>query len=334
MDIAIKDIKLADKKCREYTISNDNMNVKILSLGATIYEINVPDKFGNLENVVLKHNNLISYSANPFYFGATIGRTAGRIKEGRVKVKNKVYQLVKNNAGNTLHGGKHGFSLANFKETKIIRNNDYITIVLTYISKHMEEGYPGDLRLDIWYTLNKNNEFKVEYKAISNQDTVCNISNHSYFNLNPLKSVLEENLIINANNYYENQGGLIIGKREKVDNTPFDFRVEKKINHDIDNPLLHVFTNGYDHLFEFNEDKEHIIYKDYDSGRMMTIYSTYKACQVFNLEFKKRDSFYSGITFECQKLPYRIENEYNEILLLAERPYNEAVVYKYDIIGK
>lgn len=332
MNIKTETMKIANRKCRLYTLSNKSMNVKILSIGATLIEINTPDRNGNLDNIILKHNDLLSYSANLFYFGATIGRTTGRIKNGQIKLSDKVYQLVKNNAGNTLHGGKRGFSLVSFEEYRQYSTKDSVTLILCYESKDLEEGYPGNLHLEVWFTLNNKNEFTIEYKANTNKETVCNISNHAYFNLNHKKSILEESLIVNANEYYDNLGGLILGKKERVDNTPFDFRVEQKVGYALNNPLLHVYTNGYDHLFVFNDDDEHIIFKDYDSGRMMTIYSTYKACHIFNFEFKKRDSFYSGICFECQKLPYKIENDENEIVLKPNQEYDEKIVYKFDIM--
>lgn len=332
MKVETKDYNLLNKRCRVYTLSNNYMSVKILSVGATILEINVPDKNGNLENVVLKHNDILIYSSNPFYFGATLGRTAGRIKNGEVYINGRPYVLTRNNAGNTLHGGKRGFSLENFSETRIINNDSFVGVVLTYMSADKEEGYPGNLKLEVWYTLNEQNELKIRYRAISDKDTICNISNHSYFNMNPKKSILDQSIIINSNYYYENQGGLVIGKREKVDNTPFDFRVERTLGYDRSNPLLHVFTNGYDHLFEFNNDNNQVILKDYDSGRMMTLETSYKACHVFNFEFRKRDAFYSGVTFECQKLPYKIDNPENETILRANEDYEEVISYRFETI--
>ena len=132
MNIQTEALKIANRKCRLYTLSNDTMNVKILSIGATLIEINTPDRNGNLDNVILRHNDLLSYSANLFYFGATLGRTTGRIKNGQIKLSDKVYQLVKNNAGNTLHGGKRGFSLENFDEYRQYKSKDSATLILCY----------------------------------------------------------------------------------------------------------------------------------------------------------------------------------------------------------
>ncbi len=331
MDISVKDVKITDKKCKIYTLKNATMDVKILNIGATILEINVPNKVGHFDNLVLNHHNMLSYSANPFYFGATLGRTAGRIKGGDVTISGVNYKLANNNAGNTLHGGKRGFSLEHFDELKKSISDEAVTLELYYFSKDKEEGYPGNLKLTVIYTLTKDNEFTIRYKAISDKDTLCSISNHAYFNMNGVKSIMDQSLVMNANHYYDNQGGLIVGKRERVDNTPFDFRVEKKLNHEIDNPLLHVYTNGYDHLFEFNDDQDKVILKDYESGRMMTINTSYNSCQLFTFEFQKRNSFYSGVCFECQKIPYR-HGEKNECILKKDEQYDEFISYKFEIM--
>lgn len=182
------------EEIKVYKLENEFLKVELLNLGATIKKLEVKDKNGNFRNVVLGFDDIEKYRENPAYFGAVIGRTAGRIKNAELKIGDKTYNLDSNNNRNTLHGGKNSIS-HRFWTVEKIENG----LVFSIDSPHLDNGYPANLKIKVSYILNKN-ELELRYFAKADSLTYLNLTNHSYFNLsgNPENTIYEDILKINS----------------------------------------------------------------------------------------------------------------------------------------
>ncbi len=228
-------------------INEKGLAAKILDYGATIQSVIVPDKNGNPVDVVLGHDTIEEYVAGDCYLGATVGRVANRIKEGRFELNGEKYELYINNGPNHLHGGKKGFD-------RFVWDSEQIgdTVVFSRTSPDGEEGYPGNLDIRVTFGW-KENSLSIEYEAKSDKDTVINLTNHSYFNLNGAGSGNIHNhlLEINAEKYTVcDENCLPTGELAFVENTAMDFRKPKLIGKDIDSdePCVKL-SRGYDSTF-------------------------------------------------------------------------------------
>ncbi|MFQ3340807.1 MAG: aldose 1-epimerase [Flavobacteriaceae bacterium] len=243
------------QKVCKYKLSNSLMSVEIINYGGIITNINFPDSKGQIKDVVLGFDNIDKYLKGHPYFGAIIGRYGNRISNGKFKIGNREYQLQKNNGENALHGGIKGFDKVIWSVEEL-NETDYIGLKLSYLSKHMEEGYPGNLNVEVTYVLNHDNELKITYEAITDSTTIINLTQHSYFNLSGESSgdILDHLININAGSFLPVDKGLIpTGEIRNVENTPFDFREFKKIGKDINlkNNQLNLGL-GYDHCWVLN----------------------------------------------------------------------------------
>ena len=215
----------------KYKLTNDYMSVEIINYGGIITNINLPDSKGKNTDIVLGFKTLDQYIEEHPYFGAIIGRYGNRIANCKFSLNGIDYQLAINNGINSLHGGLIGFDKVLWS-VKELNNDEDPGIKLTYFSKDMEEGYPGNLQIDVTYILTKENELKIFYEAITDSSTIINLTNHSYFNLAGESSgdILDHFVSINANSYLPVDKNLIpTGEIRNVKNTPFDFREMKKI---------------------------------------------------------------------------------------------------------
>jgi len=231
-----------------YTLSDGAYEARIATYGGILVSMKTPDRNGKPGDVVLGFDNLDGYVANfngpsDAFFGALIGRYANRIAHGSFTLDGRKYSLPLNNGENSLHGGPHGFNNVVWK-AKPITNG----VELSYLSKDGEAGYPGSLTATVRYTLIKG-DLRIEYSATTNQDTVLNLTNHSYFNLAGQGDILNHQLTLHASRFTPVNAGLIpTGELKPVDGTPFDFRkptaVGERINASDDQ--LHL-GHGYDH---------------------------------------------------------------------------------------
>ena len=185
-----------------YTLKNAKGSwAKVITYGATLTELYVPDKSGKLGDVVLGFSDLQGYLSDHPFFGATVGRYANRIAKGHFTLNGKEYNLALNNGPNTLHGGKIGFNRKVWK-AEILPGMTAAAVRFTYVSKDGEENYPGNLNVSVTYTLTDTNELKLDYRAETDQDTPINLTNHSYFALGgPGKTILDEVLYLNADEF-------------------------------------------------------------------------------------------------------------------------------------
>jgi len=227
-----------------YTLRNrDGFEVSITNYGGAVTSLKTPDRDGNFGEIVLGFGTLDEYVQCPRYFGALIGRHANRIALGRFSLDGVEYQLPCNNGANHLHGGFKGFD----KRVWDVRESDN-ALHLTYFSKDGEEGYPGNLTAFVDYTL-LDNELRVDYRATTDRATIVNLTNHSYFNLRGAGTILDHELMLNADHFTPVSKDLIpTGEIKAVEGTPMDFRKGKAIGSELAN-----VAGGYDHNFVLND---------------------------------------------------------------------------------
>ena len=240
--------------------NKSGFEVDIITYGGRITSIKSLDKKGNLENVVLGFENLEQYEKDNPFFGALVGRYGNRIAKGKFSLNNTDYTLAKNNGENSLHGGVKGFDKVVWKVLEV-NEGDKGVLKLSYLSKDMEEGFPGNLTTIVTYTLNSDNSLDVLYEATTDKTTVVNLTQHSYFNLSGdfSQTILDHEVEIDADSYIPVDSGLIpTGDLATVEGTPFDFRKAKLISQDInaENEQIEL-GGGFDHCWVLN---------DYESG--------------------------------------------------------------------
>lgn len=234
-----------------FTLTNDQgMEVRITNYGGVVTAIKVPDRNGRFDDVVLGHDNLEGYLHRSKYFGALIGRYANRIEGGRFSLDGVAYSLTQNNGLNHLHGGFKGFDKVVWTANEV-STSDELRLQLSYISRDGEEGYPGNLQAKVTYLLNEQNELRLEYVATTDEATILNLTNHSYFNLAGTGTILNHELMIEADAFTPVREGLTpTGEIRSVINTPMDFSVSTPIGACInDNDEQVKFAGGYDHNF-------------------------------------------------------------------------------------
>ena len=241
---------------KEYKLINGNgISIVIISYGGIIKEINTPSSNGKFENIVLGYKDKNEYLNDKYYMGAIIGRYANRISKGSFELNDKVIEIDKNENNNHLHGGNNGFHKKNWELVDYDSQNQKF-LELSLFSEDLDSGYPGNLNCNVRYSLNDSNEFKIEFFANSDKDTIFNPISHSYFNLNPTdNSILKHKLKINSDNYIPiNNEYIPDGSIENVVNTPFDFTkfrmIEERINNDYEQLKI---GKGYDHCFVLNK---------------------------------------------------------------------------------
>jgi aldose 1-epimerase len=277
-----------------YTLKNDKgAAVKFLSYGGIITEIDVPDRWGRFDNIVLGFKNLADYETKNPYFGALIGRYGNRIGAAKFTLEGVEYKLAANNGPNSLHGGTKGFDKVVWKVEPLQPADGSAAARLSYLSKDGEEGYPGNLTAHVTYTLTSANELRLDYEATTDKPTVVNLTSHSYFNLagNGSGGIGGHLLTLNADRYTPVDATLIpTGQLASVEGTPFDFRQAMPIGARIRSADTQmVYGRGYDHNFVLNRSGEGLalaarVYES-QSGRIMEIRTTEPGIQFYSGNF-------------------------------------------------
>lgn len=273
------------KQVNLYTLTNSNgVEVKITNYGGTVTSWVTPDKNGKKSSVVLGFDSLSGYLAKPPYFGAIIGRYGNRIGKGTFKIDTASYKLATNNGENHLHGGNKGYDKVVWDATAA---DSTASLTLTYLSKDGEEGYPGNLKITVVYTLTDDNELLIDYSAETDKTTVVNLTNHSYFNLtgDVANTILDHQLQVNADKYTPVDAGLIpTGELKDVKGTPFDFLQPHKIGERIT-----AVDGGYDHNFVLtrkgNDLEPVATLTDSVSGRKLEVFTTEPGLQFYSGNF-------------------------------------------------
>lgn len=326
-----------------YKLINENgASVEISTLGAGIVSICVPDKNGNLADVVLGYVNPTDYIYDGPCAGKVPGRYANRIAKGKFTVNGKEYNLAINNGPNALHGGPEGYQ-NQIWNSKIDGNS----VVLTHFSPDGDEGYPGNLIVSAKYTWTDANELTLELQATSDADTVINLTNHAYFNLSGegSGSVLEHKLKLEAHKYLPTDDTLIpTGAFDEVEGTPMNFISEKRLGDEIKNdfPAL-KYGKGYDNCWVIdNWDgniKDVAVLSDEKSGRVLTVATNQPAIQVYTGNWLEgcpvsksglQYHDYDGVALECQGMPDAPNKpQFPSQLLKAGDIYKRTIIFKF-----
>jgi len=326
----------------QYTLNNKNgMVVRILNYGGTVTDIITPDKNGKMGNVILGYDSLSGYTqtGNP-YFGCLVGRYANRIANAKFSLDGKEYTLAANNNGNTLHGGLKGFD-------KVVWNVKLFTdstLLLSYLSKDGEEGYPGKLSADVMYSVGADNSLKLDYAAVTNKATPVNLTNHCYFNLSAGddSTILDHELMLKADKYTPVNDKLIpTGKIDMVKGKPMDFTTSKKIGKEIN-----LVARGYDHNWVLNRTGNNLemIGSVYHaaSGRYMEVLTTEPGIQFYSGNFldgtlnNTRDGAkyvkHAGLCLETQHFPDSPNQPaFPNTILKPGETYKHETSYKFSV---
>jgi aldose 1-epimerase len=334
-----------------YTLSNKSgMEVGILDYGGIIVSLLAPDNKGHYKDVVLGFETLADYETRNPYFGALVGRYANRIAGGKFSLDGREYKLVQNNGNNHIHGGTKGFDKVIW-EANSIEYADRVSLELSYTSKDLEEGYPGNLVCHVVYTLTDQNELQVTYRATTDKKTIVNLTQHSYFNLSGdfSNTVLDHALFLAADAFVPVNDELIpTGAYAAVEGTPFDFRVSKTLGKDIEDVHEQIrIGQGYDHswvLKDYNEKirlAARVVHPE--TGRTMEVYTTEPGIQLYTGNFldgtlpAKGGGTYgrrSGFCLETQHHPDSPNQpEFPSVVLEPGQTYRSETVFKFLVMN-
>jgi aldose 1-epimerase len=338
-----------DQQTDLITIKNRHgLVMQVTNYGGKIVTLFVPDREGNMGDIVFGYSNIREYLDGNRSFGAIVGRYANRIAGGKFTLDNNEYHLPLNEGGkNTLHGGDSGFSDAVWTAEQI-DTDEGEAVRLTYLSPDGDQGFPGNLQVEVIYTLTDENELIVDYRAETDKPTVLNLSQHSYFNLagHGAGSILDHELVINADYFTPVNGDLIpTGELRPVKDTPFDFRTPHMIGERIENENEQLkIGRGYDHNFILNKDlpgELSFAVSAYDSstGRFMEIYTTHPAVQFYTGNFLDGSAigkayvaykFRTGFCLETQYYPDSPNHPgFPSTVLRPGEEYKHRTVFKF-----
>ena len=325
-----------------YTLTNDNgMSVSVTDFGATLVSLKAPDKDGTLRDVVLGYDDAAGYEKGGVFFGASVGRNANRIGGAAFEIDGVTYQLEKNDNGNNLHSGSHftHLRLWNVKEAE----DDHVSFSL--YSPDGDQGYPGNVELNVRYELTEENEVRCIYDAVPDADTILNMTNHSYFNLNGHDSgdILSHEAVIDADYFTRADAESIpTGELTPVEGTPMDFRKGRIVGEEIDADYEALrFGQGYDHNWALNHCGSYrkvAGLASKESGITMEVYTDLPGMQLYSGNFVdnepgKAGAVYvrrSGICFETQYFPDAIHQEgFEGPVCKAGEKYHTMTAYKF-----
>lgn len=331
-----------------FVLENDN-NVKIciMDFGAIITNIFVPDKNGNIDDIALGFDSVTKYENDSAYMGAIVGRFANRIANAKFNLEGSEYKLCKNDGKNCLHGGKQGFNKKLWKAETEEKDNG-VALHLKHRSPDMDEGFPGNLDLEVIYTLTNKNELVIDYRAVTDKTTLLNLTNHTYFNLlDGGKTSIEDHKIrINADKICPiNNSAIPIQDYMFVENTPLDLRKMTKISENINNPHIQLKNGkGFDHNYVINNYDGTLKFAaeviENSSGRSIKVLTTEPGVQFYSgnhlnmtgkggIKYSKRH----GLCLETQHFPDSPNRpNYPSTVLHPGELFSSQTVYKFGII--
>lgn len=332
-----------------YTLTNSHgVEVRVTNYGGIITSLRVPDKDGQSDDVVLGYDSLDSYLKSTPYFGAIIGRYGNRIANGKFTLDGKECTLAKNDGPNSLHGGIKGFDKAVW-EAEPFENKEGVGVIFKYTSPDGEEGYPGNLKTTVTYTLTDKNELIFEYHATTDKATPVNLTNHTYFNLagDGKRDILGHELMLNADRFTPVDKTLIpTGELRRVSGTPLDFTKPTAIGARIaQNDEQLTFGRGYDHNFVLNREGEGLRLAarvhEPSTGRMMEVYTTEPGVQFYSGNFLdgtitgKGGHVYKqryGFCLETQHYPDSPNKpDFPSTILRPGQIYQSRTVYQFSV---
>ncbi|PKK97128.1 MAG: hypothetical protein CVV58_02830 [Tenericutes bacterium HGW-Tenericutes-3] len=316
------------------TMQNQDLLVEITSYGAAIYQIEMANR-----DLLVGPKDINTFLTSKGYYGKTIGRVSGRLVVPSYQIDDQTYKVAPVGAEKTnLHGGVEGFSYKNFEiiDEKVTKQASSVS--MKYISADGEEDFPGELTLIVTYTLNIDNELRIDYEAISNQDTLCNITCHPYFNFQEKKTNINNHmLMIKADHYLNIDRDYILNSKDKVKDTPYDFNELSNLGHKISQVLDTPFV-GFDHCWLFNQKQNQVELFDSESKIGMRIDTSYPSIVMYThnlpspepLEQFNYDGIHSSIALECQFETGGIHHKHlNQAILRKHKPYHEYITYQF-----
>lgn len=328
-------------------LENGPVSITATNLGCAILAVYTPDRLGNRKNIVAGLDDLTQYQHNDYYLGVVVGRYANRIADGRFLLNGKEVLLSVNNAPNHLHGGVAGFNKKVWDVVSLIEEENKVGVVFEYLSPDGEEGYPGNLKVQVRYTLDQHNRLGIYYSAVTDQCTPVNLTNHSYFNLTGFETpvILDHHLQVNAGRYTEkNERNIPTGTILPVAGTPLDFSMPKKIGKDIG---LLLFDQGYDHNFVINQVKEGeltpaALLSEPQTGRLLRVFTDQPAIQVYTANFwdgsllgQQQQPYvkHGAIALETQAFPDSPNHPgFPNTILHPGETYRSATVYQFEVM--
>lgn len=329
-----------------FTITNKNgLSAQIINFGAIVVSLNVPDKSGKIADVILGYDDIKGFENDKSFLGAIVGRYGNRINRGKFILDGKEYQLSINDGVNHLHGGIKGFNKVFWEGEQLCSNS----VKLTYHSPDGEEGYPGNVDIAVIYTLNDDNEFRIDYTGTADSPTILNPTSHCYFNLtgSPENNILNHELTINAEQITPVVAGLIpTGELDSVAGTPMDFRTPTPIGKHIDDEYKQLeLAGGYDHNWVLNNfnGKVRSVCSLYDplSGRVMEMLTDQPGLQFYSGNFldgsimgknKIKYKHRSGLCLEAQGFPDSPNQpDFPSVVLNPGEVYKQVTIYRFSV---
>jgi aldose 1-epimerase len=332
--------RIDEKDIFLFTLASGNkMMVSLTNYGGIVTSIIVPDKNGKTDDIVLGFDSLAGYTGTHPYFGCLVGRYANRIASGKFDLDGVNYTLARNIGDNHLHGGLSGFDKKVW-DAREYHEGDEAGIELTYTSRDGEEGYPGELRVRVIYSISPANELRIRYYAETNKPTPVNLTHHGYFNLGGAGNgdILEHELMINADKYtVVNEQLMPTGELRDVTGTPMDFRRSKPVGRD-----MGQVEGGYDHNFVLNNGgkfSKAAVLSEPSTGRWMEVYTDQPGIQFYGGNFldgtltgKGGKKYYKhyGLCLETQHFPDSPNQPgFPETILRPGEIFSSETVYKF-----
>lgn len=320
--------------------NRQGMEISVTDYGATLVGVKVPDKNGDLRDVVLGYDDVTGYEEGNVFLGAVVGRSANRIGGAKFTINGRTYKLTQNDNQNNLHSGNDYY----FKRMWNVKEEDESHIVLSLFSPDGDQGYPGNADITVTYTLTDENEIKIHYNATADADTVFNLMNHSYFNLNGHDSgdILAQKVWIDADAFTPaDEYSIPTGEIAPVDNTPMDFRTPKALGRDIEEdyePLKQGM--GYDHNWVLNGKGYRKVagFIAEESGITMDVYTDLPGMHLYTANFIEKEKGKCGaeyrkrhaVCFETQYFPDAVNKEqFESPVVKAGEMYDSTTTYKF-----
>lgn len=334
------------KEATKYFISNDNgMRVGIINYGAAIASVEVKDKDGKVRDVVLGYDDVTGYENGGCFFGATVGRNCNRIANSQVEIDGVSYKLEANDNENNLHSASKGCDKLMWDLVKHEENK----LVLSCVSHDLEQGFPGELKVEVTFEVTEDNGLSLSYSAVSDKKTVINFTNHSYFNLggHDCKDVLNQKLQLKSSHYTPviDQKSIPTGEIASVEGTPFDFREAKEIGRDIENDFEQLkFGTGYDHNMVIDKEKDGLekfatAYCS-ETGIAMDVLTDLPGVQLYTGNFVNGEHGKDGVVYgkrsafclETQYFPNSVnEKNFETPVFDANEEYKTTTIYRFYI---
>lgn len=316
------------------TLKSEKMCVELTSYGAAIYQIHFEQ-----HEMLLSPKDLNQFLKSTAYYGKTVGRVSGRLVVPSYRINNVDYIVEPVGSKKTnLHGGKVGFSFKNFDIVNEEITPSSVSVTMKYFSRDGEENFPGNLTLLVTYTLNSYNELKIDYDALSESDTLCNITCHPYFNFQKNKTKINNHLLtVKADQYLNIDLDYLLISVDDVIHTPYDFRKQASLGTRI-NQVMDTPFKGFDHCWIFSQQENQVDLYDSESKLGMSIDTSYPSIvmythnipELIQLEQVSDDAIHSSIALECQFEPGGIHHPaLNSAILRKNEPYKHHISYQF-----